>query len=65
MLSMYAKDIPEIKEVMEEWKKEVEALETQNFPHNTLDNSLNSRRFELEQKYKKRIDDIMKKHSSE
>ena len=60
---MYARDIPEIKEVMEEWKKEVEALEPLNIPKNTLDNSLNSKRIDLEQKYKRKIEEIMKKHS--
>lgn len=57
---MNERDIPEIKEIMEEWIKEVEQLEPLKTDGNILDNSLNKKRIELERKYRKRIEEVLK-----
>lgn len=62
---MNARDIPEVKAIMDEWIKEVEKLKPIDVSSNVLDNSLNKKRYELEQKYRKLIDEAIKKHSSE
>ena len=64
MCIMNGKDIPEIKKILEEWEKEVDQLETLQVNGNVLDNSLNSKRIALEVKYKKRIKEVIEKHSS-
>jgi hypothetical protein len=61
---MNERDFPEIKEIMEEWIKEVELLEPLESNGNVLNNSLNEKRIELEYKYKKRIEETLKEHSS-
>ncbi len=60
---MSALDIPEVKELFEEWKRELEMLERIDLPPNTLDNSVNMPRIKLEQKYKKKIQEVLAKHS--
>ena len=62
---MNARDTPEVKAIMDEWIKEVEKLKPIDVSSNVLDNSLNKKRYELEQKYRKLIDEAIKKHSSE
>lgn len=57
---MNERDIPEVKEIIEEWIKEVEQLEPVKTDGNILDNSLNKKRIELEHKYRKRIEEVLK-----
>ena len=59
---MNERDIPEIKEIMEEWIKEVEQLKPLEIEEGVLGNSLNKERIELERKYRKRIEEALKKH---
>ena len=57
---MNEREIPEIKKIMEEWIKEVEQLEPLKTDDKILDNSLNIKRIEMERKYRKRIEEVLK-----
>ena len=62
---MNERDIPEVKALMAEWIQEVEKLTPLEVETGTLGNSLDRERIALEKKYRKLIDEAIKKHSSD
>jgi len=55
----------EIRKIKEKWKEENDSLKPINLPKNSFNNSVNSKRNEIANKYIKQIREVMAKHPEE